>query len=129
MTHKNNNWINYLLVFALMLLPLQNGMAAVNSFASAPAEVKKMCHEMAEHSQHHANTAEKMDMQQHTNACCDKNTNCQQQCADCLHCPAGSAAINNSSLNHAQGIEHLFSSLMIFPETVFPSSQLKPPRA
>ena len=76
----NNNWIYNLLVIALILLPFQNGMAAVNSIASAPAEVKQVCHEMAEsgsdHSQHQA---EQVNLQQHASSCCDKDMSCHAE--------------------------------------------------
>jgi hypothetical protein len=126
MAHKNNNWLNYLLVFALMLLPLQNGMAAMNSLASAPAEVKQVCHEMMDHSQHY--TAGKMDMQKHTKGCCDKNMNCQQQCADCLHCPAVSVIPSTFNNPDTQGLHYLYSVVSNFPDTAPPSAQLRPPR-
>ena len=108
-----------------MLLPLPNGLAAANSIASAPVEAKQVCHEMGNQIQH---SAAQMDMQQHAKGCCDKDTNCQQQCADCLHCPAGSATLNSSFSDHVQGIEQLYSSLTIFPDTLLLSSHLRPPR-
>ena len=130
MTQKNNNWLNNLLVLALMLLPFQNGMAAVNSIASAPAEVKQVCHEMAEsasgHSQHQAG---QVDMQQHANSsCCDKDSNCQQQCADCLHCPAVSVIPNNVSKQQTQGLQYLYSVVSHFPDTASATLQFRPPR-
>ena len=130
MTQKNNNWLNNLLVLALMLLPFQNGMAAVNSIASEPAKVKQVCHEMAksgsDHSQHQAG---QVDLQQHANSsCCDKDSNCQQQCADCLHCPAVSVIPNNVSKQQTQGLQYLYSVVSSFPDTASATLQFRPPR-
>ena len=129
MTQKNNNWLNYLLVFALMLLPLQNGWAAVNSIASAPAEVKSVCHEMAktgsDHSQHQS---QQMDMQQHSAGCCDKDMNCQQQCADCLHCPSVSVILNYFQKLANSGFQDLYIESIQFPNTTLASLQFRPPR-
>lgn len=125
MTYQSNNWLHYILVFALMLLPLQNGWAAVSSVPSTPVEIKQVCHEMGEH---HQPSAQQMDMQQHTVGCCDKDMNCQQQCADCLHCPGGVAALTYyNSYNH-QAIEQLVSIQSIYPDTLPPSSHIRPPR-
>lgn len=129
MTQKNNNWLYNLLVIALILLPFQNGMAAVNSIASAPAEVKQVCHEMAEsgsdHSQHQA---EQVNLQQHASSCCDKDMSCQQQCADCLHCPAVSVIPNNMFKQQTQGLQYLYSVVSHFPDTASATLQFRPPR-
>lgn len=127
MTQKNNNWLNYLLVFALVLLPLQNGFAAVNSITSAPAEVKQVCHEMAnsDHSQHQA---EQMDMQQHSAGCCDKDMNCQQQCADCLHCPSISVILNDFDKPANLQLQYLYTESIHFPDATLASLQFRPPR-
>ena len=130
MTQKNNNLLNYLLVFALILLPLQNGMETVTEFASEPVEVKQVCHEMAksgsDHSQHQAG---QVDLQQHANSsCCDKDSNCQQQCADCLHCPAVSVIPNNVSKQQTQGLQYLYSVASHFPGTTSATLQFRPPR-
>lgn len=127
MTHTNNNWLNYLLVFALILLPLQNGVAAVGSVASTPAETKQVCHEMMDHSQHHANAGEQMDIQP-SGSCCDKNMNCQQQCADCTHCPVVSVIPNSVDKYHDQGLQYLYTVVSHFPDTASPSLQFRPPR-
>ena len=130
MAQKNNNWLNYLLVFALMLLPLQNGLAAVSSIASAPTEVKQVCHEMAnsvvDHSQHQAG---QMDMQQHAAGCCEKDMNCQQQCADCLHCPTVSVIPNDMHNQQSQRLQYLYAVINTFPDTALASLQFRPPRA
>lgn len=110
-----------------MQLPLQNGMAAVNSIASAPVEVKKVCHEMSgsEHSHHQA---EKMDKQQHASGCCDKDMNCQQQCADCLHCPSILVILNEIDKPVTQGLRSLYIESIHFPDTTLASLQFRPPR-
>lgn len=124
MTQKNNNWLNYLLVFALMLLPLQNGMAAAKTIASAPAAVKRVCHEMGQqsHSQH-------ADMQKHKGTCCDKDMNCQQQCTDCFHCPSVSVILNNIDKPAIPGFQYLHAENIDLPDYSLTSSQFRPPRA
>jgi predicted aldo/keto reductase-like oxidoreductase len=129
MTQKNNNLLNYLLVFALMVLPLQSGMAAVTAFASEPVEVKQVCHEMAKStSSHGQHQVEKMDKQQHANGCCDKDMNCQQ-CADCLHCPTVSIIPNDMYKPQSQGLQYLYTVISHFPDTALASLQFRPPRA
>ena len=112
-----------------MLLPLQNGIAAVKSIASEPAEVKRVCHEIAKtgsgHSQHQD---QQMDMQQHSAGCCDKDMNCQQQCADCLHCPSVTVILNSFYKPASQGLQYLYTEYIQFPDTTPTSLQFRPPR-
>ena len=130
MTHKNNNWLHYLLVFALILLPMQNGMAAMSSIASPPVAEKQVCHEMMEHSQHLADAGNKMYMQQgHSMNCCDNDMKCHQQCSHCAHCPAVSVILHDVYKLHAQSAQDLYSITNQLPDTVLTSAQFRPPRA
>lgn len=134
MIHKNNNWLHYLLVFALVLLPLQNGMAAASSIASTPAQVKQVCHEMmgngSDHGHHQSQAGNKMEMQQgHANGCCDKDMNCQQTCSDCAHAPAVSIIPHDVYKFHEQRVQDLYPAIKRFPDNTLTSLQFRPPRA
>ena len=109
-----------------MLLPLQNGMAAVNSVANVPAQAKQVCHEMNDQHQQHV---KQMDMQQHVNGCCDKDMNCQQQCSDCKHFTVVSVIPTAYQKPHSQGLHNLYSVENRLPDSTSHSFQFRPPRA
>lgn len=128
MTRKNNNWLNYLLVFALMLLPLQNGMAAMDAVVGAPSEAKQVCQQIKDHANHQADVSVEMDMQKHDGNCCDQDKTCQQQCTDCAHCPVVSAALNNFPAMDSHRLEYLYSAVRHLHDSSLFSLQFRPPR-
>lgn len=97
----------------------------MSSVASAPAEGKQVCHETGEH---HQQSTQQVDTQQHTAGCSDKDTNCQQQCTDCVHCPAVSVIPNDVYKSHVQGLQYLYTAIKHFSDIEPHSLQFRPPR-
>ncbi|MGD8526678.1 MAG: hypothetical protein PVJ63_10545 [Thioalkalispiraceae bacterium] len=107
-----------------MLLPFQNGMAAFDSL-NVPAEAKQVCPHMVEQA---GSEHQQMQAQVGKN-CCDKDSHCQQQCNDCVHCPATTAMLNSLASASDRDPALLHGVTLPFPDSSFPSLQLRPPQA
>ena len=127
MAKQRHNWLSYIIVCAIMLIPLQNGMAAMSAVVDT-SSVSKQVFQQMDHANHQADASVQVELQKHDGSCCEQDKICQQQCADCTYCPVVSAVLNNIPSRHIQSLSHLYSAVSILPDTTSISPQFRPPR-